>query len=279
MGRLIICRGQYAQNPFYLSQIGKNIYSIEELCYYFYHDTYLLDRELMNSDLISFLDDELGFYDLSKVLSNIVKNNGSFTDFIAMILRECGVYSTEDTNRILNEVRENDKLDKKEKMKKRADYLAQNGMYEAAIHEYEKVLKSGVSTDIVLQSALNHNIGCCYAGMFMFRQASEFFERAHKLNGKNESLFQQMAALRLCMPENDYRDFVLEDLNKVNLSKELEEQLVYIQTSWQSSPEYEKLKNIEEYRNTNHTLEYYQKQEQLVNEFREEFRKSENETV
>ena len=44
MSGYILCQVKRAKNPYYISNISTNIYSIEELCYYLYHNIYLLDR-------------------------------------------------------------------------------------------------------------------------------------------------------------------------------------------------------------------------------------------
>mgnify|MGYP000842207167 CR=1 FL=1 len=34
MAGLILCRTRYAERPYYINNMGVNIYSLEELCYY-----------------------------------------------------------------------------------------------------------------------------------------------------------------------------------------------------------------------------------------------------
>ena len=38
-----LCGTKYAQTPYYIENISTSIYSIEELCYYFYNNIPLLD--------------------------------------------------------------------------------------------------------------------------------------------------------------------------------------------------------------------------------------------
>ena len=52
MGSYILCQVKRASMPYYIENISTNIYSIEELCYYFYHNIYLLDETILNEHLI-----------------------------------------------------------------------------------------------------------------------------------------------------------------------------------------------------------------------------------
>lgn len=52
MSGYILCQVKRAKNPYYISNISTNIYSIEELCYYLYHNIYLLDETIINEQLL-----------------------------------------------------------------------------------------------------------------------------------------------------------------------------------------------------------------------------------
>ena len=41
MSGYILCQVKRAKLPYYIENISTNIYSIEELCFYFYHNIYL----------------------------------------------------------------------------------------------------------------------------------------------------------------------------------------------------------------------------------------------
>ena len=48
MSSYYLCRTECAEKPFYIESIGRNIYSLEELCYYFSQYIYLIDESVMN---------------------------------------------------------------------------------------------------------------------------------------------------------------------------------------------------------------------------------------
>ena len=51
MSGYILCQVKRAKLPYYIENISTNIYSIEELCFYFYHNIYLLDSTILNEEL------------------------------------------------------------------------------------------------------------------------------------------------------------------------------------------------------------------------------------
>ena len=59
MSGYILWQGKRAKNPYYISNISTNIYSIEELCYYLYHNIYLLDETIINEQLLVWMKEEL----------------------------------------------------------------------------------------------------------------------------------------------------------------------------------------------------------------------------
>ena len=48
MSGYILCQTQKAKIPYYIENISTNVYSLEELCYFFYHNLYLVDESILN---------------------------------------------------------------------------------------------------------------------------------------------------------------------------------------------------------------------------------------
>ena len=53
MSGYILCQVKRAKLPYYIENISTNIYSIEELCFYFYHNIYLLDSTILERKCVS----------------------------------------------------------------------------------------------------------------------------------------------------------------------------------------------------------------------------------
>ena len=68
MSGYILCQTKKAENPYFIENIGLNIYSIEELCYYFSTDLPLLDHTILNRQLVQWLRQELNLKTLAQKL-------------------------------------------------------------------------------------------------------------------------------------------------------------------------------------------------------------------
>ena len=47
----ILCQTKKADLPYFIENISTNIYTLEELCYYLYHNLYLIDETIINEEL------------------------------------------------------------------------------------------------------------------------------------------------------------------------------------------------------------------------------------
>ena len=90
MGELILCRQPMAATPFYIENASLNIYSLEELCYYIYHNTETLDPMLISDELLDWIDQELSFTALSERLRTQKRSGMPFHVQIETILSSCG---------------------------------------------------------------------------------------------------------------------------------------------------------------------------------------------
>ena len=60
MGRVLLCLGRYARNPYFVERAYVNVYSVEELCYCLIRNAYLVDEEIMDENLPDWLERECG---------------------------------------------------------------------------------------------------------------------------------------------------------------------------------------------------------------------------
>ena len=83
MSGYILCQTKKAQRPYFIENISMNIYSIEELCYYLYHNLYLADHTVFNEELCNWLRDELELVHLAaKLKGDALTENGMYVNAI-----------------------------------------------------------------------------------------------------------------------------------------------------------------------------------------------------
>ena len=72
MGELILCSRPIAAAPFYIEELSVNLYSLEELSYYIFHNVYLLNSDFMSVELCQWVDSELGMKELANELKGMI---------------------------------------------------------------------------------------------------------------------------------------------------------------------------------------------------------------
>ncbi|MBQ6442761.1 MAG: hypothetical protein IJJ13_09280 [Lachnospiraceae bacterium] len=196
MSELILCSGKIAAQPFYIESAELNIYTMEELCYYIRHNLYNLEQDLMSEDFILFVEHELGETKLAGELRQVRRREDAAYPFFMTILLGCGYLNKEELQEcdaVLKGLRNKSAFQCR---KIRADHYLKREMYARAITEYRMLLQSGERRQESEQEVGNvwHNLGCAYAGLFLFAEAEECFFTAA---AKNQSEYT-LKLLELC---------------------------------------------------------------------------------
>lgn len=189
MSELILCKGAIAGTPYYIESAELNLYSMEELAFYIEHNLYMLDRELMTEEFITWVEHELLEQDLAARLRQVRRGSDSVYQFYMTILIASG-YSgkkeLENADKVLKGLENKSPF---ETRKIRADYYLSKELYTKAITEYRLMLalpECGEEPDVSVGNVL-HNLGCAYAGLFLFQEAEQCFFSAAAKNQSEES--------------------------------------------------------------------------------------------
>lgn len=148
MSGYILCQVKRAKLPYYIENISTNIYSIEELCFYFYHNIYLLDSTILNEELCFWIRDQLG---LKKLADNLYKHldddNMKVGDFILPVFKEINYLSLEEFRKLNQQIQQLAKEPEVLRQKRKGDYLMEHGKYVNAIKVYQKALRQGTEDE------------------------------------------------------------------------------------------------------------------------------------
>ena len=74
MSGYILCQTKRRTSRF-CGSINTNIYSLEELCYFLYHNLYLVDSSVINENLCTWISEEL---DLPRLAAKLRPHLGKF---------------------------------------------------------------------------------------------------------------------------------------------------------------------------------------------------------
>lgn len=99
--RLYFMSDKKADKPFFVESINTNIYSLEELCYFLYHNLYLVDSSVINENLCTWISEELDLPRLAAKLRPHLGKFASIEDVLYPIFKEIN-YLTYDELKALN---------------------------------------------------------------------------------------------------------------------------------------------------------------------------------
>lgn len=227
MSSYILCQTKKAGTPYYIENVSINIYSIEELCYYLYHNLYLIDHTIINERLCRWLEDEL---ELSRLAAKIRPHLGKFSgieDVLYPIFKEINYLTYEELRTLNGKLARLDSEEPVVREKKKGDALVENGMYVNAIHVYQKLLEK---EDILkekeeLLESIEHNLGCTYSYLFQMEKALECFWKAYAINKSKEALKVYLLAYKMIRTPKEYESRKKELAANGEVLKEMQEAL------------------------------------------------------
>jgi tetratricopeptide (TPR) repeat protein len=170
-----------------VKEAGINLYSMEELCYFLNNNIYMIDNDFFNGDLIDFIENGLELADVSKKLKDQIYRQESFISMIKTVFDGCYYYSESEKEEILKNLEKWEDKSPVQRMKSRADMMAETGKFNTAIELYKKIIKKSTAIkDKNTAACATNNIGVIYMKQFLFKDASECFKRAYELQKEDE---------------------------------------------------------------------------------------------
>lgn len=275
MGKLIQCSSPLALTPYHFRLTDTNVYSMEEVCYYIWHNIYMIQEEVFDREFVMWIEKELHMEETSHKLACLIQDHKNLKDIVVTICCSCDYYDEEEINALIRLMDEIEQMPVYARKKHKGDtYLACHS-YEKALEEYEKVFESDevLHAEKEAYGSIFHNMGVAYSNLAEFRKAAEYFLKAYEQNKKDASLSQGLFALRLSKDVEGYKK-ALVDFD-VSPEKQLQWEKEYTQVISQSSQCREALK-IEKLRNvmkSGNVAEYYDKVHKYVLDWKNEYRK------
>ena len=190
MSGYILCQTKKAETPYYIENISTNIYSLEELCYYFYHNLYLVDHSILNEGLLTWIQDELNLPKLAAKLRAKLGKFSSIEDFLYPVFKEINYLTYEELKGLNSRIQKLDKESPLVREKEKGDALAENGMYVHAIRAYQDLLKQEDLEEVRegFRENVYHNLGCAYSYLFQMEKALECFLKAYEEHHSRSAL-------------------------------------------------------------------------------------------
>lgn len=221
MSGYILCQTKKARSPYFIQNISTNIYTLEELCYYLYHNIYLVDQTIINEALCSWIAQELELPRLAAKLRPKLGKFASAEDILYPVFKEINYLTYEELRTLNAKLSKMDAEAPAVREKKKGDALVENGMLVSAIHVYEKLLKKeGLEQGQAgLTAQIYHNLGCACSYLFQMEKAVECFWYAHQLDETEQSLITYLLAYKSIRTPIEYES----RLTALNVSDQVKE--------------------------------------------------------
>lgn len=277
MGRTILGTGVYAKIPYFMEKFNINIYSVEELCYLFVEKAELLDQEMLQCDLVRWLDEQCGLDQLAHTLYSLLNQKGSAAAFAGTVLEYVNLYPPGIVEQTEQAIRSNEGLNPYERGKAKADHMLQNRKYNKALGQYQRLLAQIPETDMRLRGSILHNMGVACAKLFMFRQAADWFMQAYETDREQESLESYLTALRMCQEEKEYITYIAEHPEYHDASLRVERKMEHASGQFEGTDENRMLFTLQVFKEEGNStagsdVQYYQEIEKLTTALKEKYR-------
>lgn len=259
MGKFILCTGMPAKEPYYFSLTGTNVYSIEELGYYLYHNIYTIQMEDFSDKLFDWMQYDLNMEEFADKCRDIREKSDDIKDIVVSILCATDYFTKLELERLIKTIDKLNGLSQIERQKIKADNYLKYEDYENAIIEYEGIVAAKESSNFPAEAFGNilHNLAVAHIQVKAFERAKEELKRAYELNHNEETKKEFFFLLKLQKQEKEF----LKEILNYNLSpEEVQEYLGELEGVMQEaeeSSEYKKILNLPKLKEAGKVGEYY----------------------
>ena len=257
-----------------------NVYSVEELCFCLAQNAYILDQDLMDEKLCTFLEKQLKMKELAATLRELIDEKKSIGEFVTTILEKTGYLSEEGIREVKQVLLDNAMLGFAQKRKARGDNLLKSRKYMLAIEEYQFILQNvDKAEETDLYAAVLHNLGTAYAYMFLFEKAAFYYREAADLNDNEESRIAYLLATRMTMHQDQYDKLLLRHGYEEDFLAKVDKRMEQSRFSADHSPYKDAMEKIRQLKGSGQVNDYYKAIDETLSEWKQEYRRNMNATV
>ncbi len=194
MGKLILCSGARTTRPYGFPSSGIRIYSIEELCYYLYHNVYMIEEDMLSEDLFNWIGTELKLEERAEKLRLLKRQKADIKTLITVILCSADYYTEEEIKKVLKVLDAVTGMPAIKRYLIKANHYLKNGQYMEATAEYERIIASKAAAELTPEEYgdVYHNLAVAKLHITGLKEASKLFCYAYERNNREESLTQYL---------------------------------------------------------------------------------------
>ena len=193
---VIMCDSKRALVPYVFTDTGRNIYTIEELVQYLYENIWLINEGMINNELFKFIGDDTGNTALAEKLKKQAYTGVTLERMLLTIFKEVNYHTPEETTIIEPVLAKIQSIDPVLKKYSVAETYMNNNCLTRAQKSFQEILEAPEDEELPesFYGKVYHNMGVCFARMFMREEAAECFEKAYDTGHMEESRKQALYA-------------------------------------------------------------------------------------
>lgn len=222
MGEIVLATGQIAEKPYRIRLIDRSIYTVEELCYSLAQCASFLDDEIMDHELLVWLEKECGLSELASQLRSLLSGRCTAEDFVSLILLYVGYQSPEEIERIRAAISAGKGLEPFQRRLREARLSASSGRTAQALELMDGILYELPELEHEMRGRIWAGKGRIHAQAFRFEDAADCYGRAWRLSRSRKHCICYLASLQSALPEEEYQNFLSEHPEMEEASQELQ---------------------------------------------------------
>lgn len=272
MGKLILCCGDRTDRPYVFPQGGVRIYSIEELCYYLYHNVYFIEKSLFTASLLDWIAMELKLAKAAAKLKTLKEKNADLKTLVTVVLCSSDYYGEREIVEFLKRLDRVIGIPRIKRNHLKANELLKNHQYTEAIMEYERILNSQEVRKLTSQDygEVLHNMAVATAQCKGLTEAIDIFRQAYEYNHQEESLRQLLFAVQLS--GGDINAIAEEYQVDNTLKEEVINHIEQIRDEARSSEPMVEIMRLNQYKAEGRSTEYYQLADEIIEQWKASIR-------
>lgn len=274
MGKFILCSGPLAKEPYHFSLTDTNVYSLEELGYYLYHNIYTVSLATFDDAFFQWVELELKRPDLAQKWMDILKASQDMKDIVVSILCATDYFTKLEMESLIRTIDQINGMIPVRRRKMEADLYLQYHDYDKALQVYQEIVKSDEAGDLSADEFGNtlHNMAVVHVNLRSFERAEKEFVQAYSLNHNEETLKEYFFLLKLQRKEKELMQAVLDyDLPEEQVfdyTGQLDEMMLQAE----DTKEYKTIEELPVLKETGKVGEYYYTIDTMIFKWKQKYK-------
>ncbi len=229
MSEYRLCYEVTAKQPYYLSVIGVNLFSAEELCYFFYHNPELIDDTVLEPGLCDWVREELELTEVGRAMERAIRDTRGVEESVLPLFRKIGYLTYPQMQVYVRTLHELERLNETERLKRKADALVEYGIEGGAIRVYRKLLED-LPEDLPITASIYANLGTAHLYLLQYEEGIAALKKAAELAPGDVHRKAYVRAVAVSSTKEEFTEFCKREEVPASLKEKIESEIAEIRS-------------------------------------------------